>query len=59
MQTGTKMAAQYSPIIAPGETAVIRLRLTGAAVESGDPFDGEFDRVLPSASAKPMSSTAA
>ena len=38
-RSGTKMAAQYSPIIAPGETATIRLRLTDAAA-SDDPFNG-------------------
>ncbi len=44
-RSGTKMAAQYSPIIAPGETATIRLRLTDAAA-SVDPFNGDFDRIF-------------
>ena len=43
-QTGTKAAANYRLDVSAGETAVIRLRLTGAA--SGRPFGDPFDKIM-------------
>jgi hypothetical protein len=52
---GTKVAAHYVLEIPPGETAVVRLRLTDAAPEAlerayaasgGDPFGPRFDEIL-------------
>src|SRR5512146_1006729 len=46
-QTGTKMAAQYSPMVAPGETVTLRLRLTDKTFSADqDPLNGEFDRIF-------------
>jgi hypothetical protein len=43
-QTGTKAAAHYQLNVGGGETAVIRLRLSDAALR--DPFGGQFDQIL-------------
>jgi hypothetical protein len=52
-QKGTKVAAQYELNIAPGETAVVRLRLTDVAPDTltksypaGDPFGKHFDEIM-------------
>jgi hypothetical protein len=42
-QIGTKAAAHYQLNVGAGETAVIRLRLSDAAL--GDPFGGRFDQI--------------
>jgi hypothetical protein len=42
---GTKAAAHYRLLLAPGETAVVRLRLADGSLR-GAPFGPEFDRVL-------------
>jgi hypothetical protein len=44
-QTGTKAAAHYQLDLGPGETSVIRLRLSDAA-KSDNPFDGKFDQIF-------------
>jgi hypothetical protein len=44
-QIGTKAAAHYSRLIAPGETVTIKLRLTDRQL-GADVLDGEFDRVF-------------
>ena len=43
-QIGTKSAAQYQLNVGAGETAVIRLRLSDAALR--DPFGGQFDQII-------------
>ncbi len=46
-QTGTKMAAYYSPMLAAGETVTIRLRLTDTAIaENVDALNGDFERLF-------------
>lgn len=48
-KTGTKVAAHYTLIIAPGKTKTIRLRLTDAAPNAypnGNPFGAHFDELL-------------
>jgi hypothetical protein len=45
-QVGTKAAANYSLTIKPGETATIRLRLTGMALAESSQGFGEFDEVF-------------
>jgi hypothetical protein len=46
-QSGTKMAAQYSATIAPGETTTIRLRLTDKEFKANiDPLAGDFERIF-------------
>jgi hypothetical protein len=46
-QEGTKAAAHYRFDIEPGQTAVVRLRLTGAGPEViGDPFGRDYANVL-------------
>ena len=51
--TGTKAAAHYQVEVAPGEAAVVRLRLTPAAPDAlaesyplGDPFGSHFHEVF-------------
>src|SRR5208282_3363927 len=40
-KTGTKVAAHYTLDVGPGQTEVVRLRLTDAAPRAaGNPFDG-------------------
>ena len=43
-RTGTKAAAHYEFNVGVGETAIIRLRLSNAALR--DPFGGQFDQIL-------------
>jgi hypothetical protein len=43
---GTKGAAHYCAIIAPGAAFVIRLRLTDISLSSGQPLDGSFERTV-------------
>jgi hypothetical protein len=43
-QTGTKAAAHYQLSVGPGETALIRLRLSNAAAR--DPFGSQFDQII-------------
>jgi len=45
-KSGTKAAAHYVKMVAPGETFTARLRLTDAAPASGRSADGEFDKVF-------------
>ena len=46
-QTGTKAAAHYQVDVGPGQTAIVRLRLTNVAPESsGDPFGRAFAQIL-------------
>jgi len=47
-RTGTKAAAHYPMTIAPGETRVVKLRLTDLAtrLNSDDPCGDEFDKVF-------------
>jgi hypothetical protein len=47
-RTGTKAAAHYPMTIAPGETRVVKLRLTDLAIplSSDDPCGDEFDKVF-------------
>jgi hypothetical protein len=52
-QTGTKVAAHYSLVIASGATSMIRLRLTDVAPDAlptaypkGDPFGAHFDKLF-------------
>ncbi len=45
-KSGTKAAAHYSKMVAPGETFTTRLRLTDAAPGSGRSLDGEFDKAF-------------
>jgi hypothetical protein len=46
-QTGTKAAAHYELDIGPGQTAVVRLRLTEAVPGSGgDPFGSGFEQTM-------------
>ena len=46
-QTGTKAAAHYQVDVGPGQTAIVRLRLTDVAPESsGDPFGRSFAQIL-------------
>jgi hypothetical protein len=48
-RVGTKSAAQYEMSVGPGETRVIRLRLTDAPPMAGKrPFDAEFERIMTS-----------
>ena len=42
---GTKAAAHYALTVAPGETAVVRLRLTDSTASAGT-FDAEFDEIF-------------
>ena len=44
-RTGTKVSANYTLNIAPGETKTIQLRLSDAA-DLGDPLGAEFDRIF-------------
>ncbi|HZA54403.1 MAG TPA: hypothetical protein VE616_09145 [Candidatus Udaeobacter sp.] len=43
---GTKAAARYRMTLAPGQSTVVRLRLTDSAPASGKAVDGEFDRIF-------------
>jgi len=43
--TGTKAAAHYQLSVGPGETSVVRLRLSNAAAAE-DPFAGQFDQIM-------------
>ena len=46
-RTGTKAAAHYELDIGPGQTAVVRLRLTDAVPGSGgDPFGSGFEQIM-------------
>ena len=46
-QVGTKAAAHYQVDVGPGQTTVIRLRLTDVAPHSiGEPFDGRFAQLV-------------
>jgi len=46
-QTGTKAAAHYQLDIGPGQTAIVRLRLTNTAPDAiGDPFGSSFAQVV-------------
>ncbi len=45
-QRGTKAAANYSSLIAPGETATIRLRLTNKALRKSEDAFSDFDEVF-------------
>jgi len=46
-QTGTKAAAHYKVDVAPGQTAVVRLRLTNIAPDAiGDPFGCSFAQTV-------------
>ncbi len=46
-RTGTKVSPRYQLRIAPGQSAIIRLRLTDQAPAEGrSPFGGSFDEVL-------------
>ncbi|HMK28067.1 MAG TPA: hypothetical protein VK473_00180 [Terriglobales bacterium] len=44
---GTKAAAHYSPLIGPGDSFSVKLRLTSGEWKEGrDPLNGEFDRIF-------------
>jgi hypothetical protein len=43
---GTKAAARYRMTLAPGQSTVVRLRLTDSAPASGKAVDGEVDRIF-------------
>ncbi len=43
-KSGTKAAAHYVKMVAPGESFTARLRLTDAAPPSGKSLDGDFDK---------------
>ena len=46
-QEGTKAAAHYKLHVGPGETAIVRLRLTETAPAAiGDPFGGRFAQIV-------------
>jgi hypothetical protein len=46
-QTGTKASAHYRLMVGAGESAVLKLRLTGdSARQAGDPFREDFDKVF-------------
>ena len=56
---GTKAAARYQLDVGPGETAMVRLRLTKTAPDSiGDPFGGHSRRCWSAAGGRPTNSTA-
>jgi hypothetical protein len=57
-QAGTKAAAHYQVDVGPGQTAIVRLRLTNVAPDAiGDPFGRSFAHSWPSAKARPTCST--
>ena len=43
---GTKAAAHYTSLVAPGESTTLRLRLSSAAPNSGKSLNGEFDKLF-------------
>lgn len=46
-QTGTKVAARYSPVIAPGETVTLRMRLTNQTLgRNVDPLGSDFEAIF-------------
>jgi Mannosylglycerate hydrolase MGH1-like glycoside hydrolase domain len=47
-EQGTKAAAHYTVTVEPGQTAVIRVRLAGAAHAEISPFGAPFDKLLAS-----------
>ena len=45
-QTGTKAAAHYQVTVGAGATAIIRLRLSNAAPNAGQPFGRGFEQII-------------
>jgi hypothetical protein len=45
-QVGTKVACHYRLTVGPGESRILRLRLTDRAQDSNNPFGAAFDQVL-------------
>jgi hypothetical protein len=43
---GTKAAAHYTSLVAPGESTTLRLRLSSAAPNSARSLNGEFDKLF-------------
>jgi hypothetical protein len=44
--SGTKMSARYTSRVVPGQSFILRLRLTAVAPSSGKPLDGEFEEIF-------------
>jgi hypothetical protein len=45
-QTGTKAAALYELQVPPGESAIVRLRLSDAELKTADPFSADFEKTF-------------
>ena len=46
-RVGTKAAAHYSMVLAPGQSVIVKLRLTDREVAAGrQPFDAEYERLF-------------